>query len=272
MPTPPRLFDRDLHRRRLDRAAARFGAHGDFLKARAAADLVERLEAIVRNFPLCVDLGARNGVFARALAESPAQGRVGLVIEADLSAAMLAGRPSLRIQADEERLPFGDASLDLVVSSLALHWVNDLPGALVQIRRALKADGLFMGALLGGETLGELRTVLVEAEAEILGGAATRVSPAVDAREALALLQRAGFRFPVTDVDRVNVRYAHPLNLLADMRAMGETSAFAERGGPRLARTTLARAFELYAEQFGAPDGRITATFDIVTLTGWAPA
>jgi SAM-dependent methyltransferase len=270
MPAPPRLFDRDLHRKRLDRAAAGFAEAG-FLKQRAAADLVERLEAILRNFSRAVDLGARHGAFAQALARSPARARVSLLIETDFSAGMLSGRTSPRVRMDEERLAFGEQSLDLIVSSLALHWVNDLPGCLVQIRRALKPDGLFMAALLGGETLAELRTALMQAEAEGLGGAAARVSPAVDAREALGLLQRAGFQFPVTDVDRVKVRYAHPLNLLADLRAMGEASAFADRRGPGLTRRTLARASEIYAQQFAEADGRIAATFDIVTLTGWAP-
>ena len=152
MNAPPLLFDRALHRRRLDRAAPRFGT-ANFLKARAATDLVERLEAIVRSFPLAVDLGARDGAFATALAESPARERMGVLVETDLSGRMLAGRPGLLVQADEERLPFADESLDLVVSSLALHWVNDVPGALVQIRRALKPDGLFMAAIFGGETL-----------------------------------------------------------------------------------------------------------------------
>ena len=266
------MFDRDLHRKRLDRAAAGYSAHAGFLKARAAADLVERLEAIVRDFPLAVDLGARDGAFARALNASPARRRLGLLIETDLSETMLGGRTTLRAAVDEERLPFADASLDLIVSSLALHWVNDLPGALIQARRTLRPGGLFIAALLGGETLGELRTVLMQAEVELLGGAAARVSPAVDAREALALLQRAGFAYPVIDVDRVSVRYAHPLSLMADIRAMGETSAFADRTGARLARATLARACELYQAQFGEPDGRIRATFEIVTLTGWAPA
>jgi len=270
MSAPPRLFDRGLHRKRLDRAAPGFADAG-FLKHRAAADLVERLEAIVRNFPLAVDLGARDGAFAAALARSPARERIGLLIETDISAAMLGRRASLRVRMDEEQLAFADASLDLVVSSLALHWVNDLPGCLIQVRHALKPDGLFMAALLGGETLGELRTALMQAEAEILGGAAAHISPAVDAREALGLMQRAGFLFPVTDVDRVNVRYPHPLRLLADLRAMGETSAFSDRGGPGLSRRTLARAFEIYQEQFADPDGRARATFDIVTLTGWAP-
>lgn len=271
MSAPPRLFDRDLHRRRLDRVAALFAA-ANFLKARAAADLVERLDAIVREFPLCVDLGARDGSFARALASSPARDRVGLLVETDLSAAMLGRLAGPRVQLDEERLPFADASLDLVVSSLALHWVNDLPGALIQIRRALKPDGLFLGAVFGGDTLGELRGALLQAEAEVLGGAGARVSPFLDGYDAVGLLQRAGFRLPVADVDRVTVRYSDPLKLLAELRGMGETSAFADRSGPRLTRGVLARAFEIYAERFAQDDGRIPATFDIVTLTGWAPA
>jgi SAM-dependent methyltransferase len=271
MPAPPRLFDRDLHHRRLDRAAERFTS-ANFLKQRAAADLVERLEAIVRDFPVAVDLGARDGSFARALAGSGARERVGLLVETDLSAAMLWGREGPRVQLDEERLAFADHSLDLVVSSLALHWANDLPGTLIQIRRALKPDGLFLGAVFGGETLTELRGALMQAESEILGGASARVSPFLDGYDAVGLLQRAGFVLPVADVDRVAVRYPHVLKLLGELRAMGETSAFADRDGPRLTRDVLARAFELYAERSMQADGRLVATFDIVTLTGWAPA
>src|ERR1700761_9285450 len=176
MSTPPRLFDRALHRARLERAAKGFGA-ANFLKARAAGDLVERLEAIVRDFPVAVDLGARDGAFAQALAESPAAGRIGLLIQRDFAAAMLAGRGGLHVQLDEEALPFADASLDLVVSSLALHWVNDLPGTLIQARRALKPDGLFLASVLGGATLTELRQALLAAEAELSDGAGLRVSP-----------------------------------------------------------------------------------------------
>jgi SAM-dependent methyltransferase len=271
MAAPPRLFDRDLHRRRLDRAAAAFES-ANFLKRRAAADLVERLEAIVRDFPVAVDLGARDGSFARALAASPARARVGLLIETDVSAAMLRSRSGPGVLLDEERLPFADQSLDLVVSSLALHWVNDLPGALIQIRRALKPDGLFLGAVLGGETLNELRAALTQAELEVLGGAGAHVSPFLDGYDAVGLLQRAGFVLPVADLDRVAVRYPHPLKLLQELRTMGETSAFADRGGPKLTRAVLARAFEIYAERFGDADGRLPATFDIVTLTGWTPA
>ncbi len=270
MNAPPRLFDRALHRRRLDRAASGFSAAG-FLKQRAAKDAVERLEAIMREFPLAVDLGARDGAFAAALAASDAKPRVGHLIESDLSGAMLARRPGPRVQLDEERLPFADESLDLVVSTLALHWVNDLPGALIQIRRALKPDGLFMGALLGGSTLTELRQALTEAEAELTGGAGLRIAPFADTFDAAGLLQRAGFALPVADLDRVRVRYAHPLKLIADLKAMGETNALTDRARQPLSRAVLARACEIYAARFAEPDGRVVATFDIVTMTGWAP-
>jgi SAM-dependent methyltransferase len=269
MAAPPRLFDRVLHRRRLDRAAAGYPS-ADFLKARAAADAVERLEAIMRGFPLAVDLGARDGAFARALASSDAAARIGLLIETDLSAPMLAGRGGLRLQADEERLPFAAQSLDLVVSTLALHWANDLPGVMIQIRQALKPDGLFIGAILGGESLTELRQSLVAAEAELSDGAGLRVAPLADAYDTAGLLQRAGFALPVADIDRVVVRYSHPLKLLADLRAMGETLALAERPRP-LSRAVLARAFEIYQSRFADADGKVRATFDILTMTGWAP-
>lgn len=270
MSAPPRLFDRDLLRARLDRAAPGYAA-ADFLKARAAEDAVVRLEAIMREFPRAVDLGARNGAFAKALAESDAAARVGFLVEADLSRRMLAGRPGPRLVADEERLPFAPGSLDLVVSTLALHWANDVVGALIQIRLALKPDGLFIGSFLGGATLTELRQSLLAAEAELTGGAGPRVSPFADPYDAAGLLQRSGFALPVADVDRVTVRYSHPLKLLADLRAMGETSVLAERHPKPLTRQVLGRAFQIYAERFAEPDGRLPATFEILTLTGWAP-
>jgi SAM-dependent methyltransferase len=274
MSAPPRLFDRALHRQRLDRAAPRF-AQADFLKARAAADMVERLEAIMRNFPLAVDLGARGGTFAEALAQSSARERVGLLIETDLSGRMLAARPSPypgpRVQADEEALPFAEQSVDLIVSALALHWTNDLVGALIQIERALKPDGLFIGAVLGADSLMELRQSLIAAEAELHGGAGLRVSPFADAFDGAALLQRAGFALPVSDIDRVTVRYSHPLKLIADLRAMGDTNVLVDRAKKPLTRAVLARACEIYAERFSDPDGRVRATFDLVVMTGWAP-
>jgi SAM-dependent methyltransferase len=270
MSAPPRLFNRSLHRKRLDRAARGFG-QADFLHRRAASDLVERLEAIMRDFPVAVELSSRGGAFARALAESPARARVGLLVETDLSAAMLGGRPGPQVALDEEALPFAEASLDLIVSTLGLHWTNDVVGALVQARLALKPDGLFMAAFLGGATLTELRQSLMAAEAEILGGAGSRVSPFADASDAASLLQRAGFALPVADLDRVSVSYEHPLRLLADLRQMGETSVLAERHPKPLSRRLLARAAELYAERFGDAQGRVPASFEIITLTGWAP-
>jgi SAM-dependent methyltransferase len=270
MSGPPRLFDRSLHRRRLDRAAARY-ASASFLKARAAEDLVQRLEAVRRRFPLAVDLGARDGAVARALTQSAAKDKIDLLIETDLSLAMLRGRAGPRLAADEERLPFALQSLDLVTSALALHWTNDLVGALIQIRMALKPDGLFLGALLGGATLTELRQALTEAEIELTGGAGPRVSPFADAYDCAGLLQRAGFALPVADVDRVTVRYASPIALMADLRAMGETNVLLEASGRPLTRALIARASEIYAERFAGPEGRLIATFEIITLTGWAP-
>lgn len=231
-----------------------------------------RLEAIMRDFPRAVDLGARKGAFAEALAASDAAPRVGLLVEADLSGPMLADRGGMRVQADEERLPFAPASLDLIVSSLSLHWANDVIGALVQARLALKPDGLFIGALFGGATLTELRQALTAAELELTGGAGPRVSPFADPSDAAGLLQRAGFALPVADVDRVTVRYDHPLRLMADLRRMGETSVLAERHPRPLTRAVLARACEIYAGDFADADGRLPATFEILTLTGWSPS
>ena len=270
MTASPLLFDRTLHRQRLDRAASGYAA-ADFLKARAAQDVVMRLETILRRFPVAVDLGSRNGSFSKALSESDAAANLDVLFETDLSARMLAGRPGLRVAADEERLPFGDATLDLVVSTLALHWTNDLVGALIQIRRALRPDGLFIGAMFGGATLTELRQCLLAAEAEVSDGAAMRVSPFADASDAAALLQRAGFALPVADVDRVKVRYAHPIKLLQDLRAMGETSVLLDRSKKPLPRQVLLRALALYVERFAEADGRVPATFEIVAVTGWAP-
>jgi SAM-dependent methyltransferase len=230
----------------------------------------------MRDFPLAVDLGARNGAFAAALAESEApknaeRPKVGALIEADLSRRMLAGRSGFKVQADEERLPFADESLNLVVSLLSLHWANDLVGALIQIRQSLKPDGLFLGALLGGQTLTELRQCLTQAEAELLGGAGLRVSPFADVLDGAALLQRAGFALPVADLDRVTVRYGSALELIRDVRAMGESNVLVDRARKPLTRPVLARAAEIYRDRFSESDGRVRATFDIVTLTGWAP-
>jgi SAM-dependent methyltransferase len=266
---PPRLFDRDLHRKRLDRAASGY-AGADFLQRRAAYDIAERLAPIMRTFSVAVDLSARGGAFAQALVEE-APGKVETLIEADLSGRMLAGRQGLRVVADEERLPFAPGSLDLMVSTLGLHWTNDVVGALIQARLALKPDGLFIAALLGGITLTELRQSLVAAESEILGGAGSRVSPFADLQDAAGLLSRAGFVQTVSDVDKVTVTYDHPLKLLLDLRQMGETGVLADRHPKKLSRALLNRMAEIYIERFGTPDGRVPASFEIITLTGWAP-
>jgi SAM-dependent methyltransferase len=267
-PSPP--FDRALHRLRLTRASATY-PEASFLKERASEDLLDRLGAINRRFDLAIELGARTGVLAGALSASPTADRIGTLIECDLCERMLAGREGPGLVVDEERLPFAESSADLIVSTLALHWVNDLVGALVQIRRALKPDGLFLGAMLGGGTLNELRQALTEADLEQAGGAGPRVSPFIDPADAGDLLRRAGFALPVVDVDRVTVRYSHPLRLLADLRKMGETSALFERSRAPLTRGRLARACEIYIERFAAPDGRVPATFEIIALTAWAP-
>ncbi len=253
-------------RLRLDRAAASLG-EADFLRRRAAVDIAERVNLILRDFPLAVDLGARGGETRAALTESGA--RIERLVETDLSSRMLAGRRGLRVQADEERPPFAEASVDLVVSCLSLHTVNDFVGALVAIRRMLKPGGAFVGALLGGATLTELRQALLEAETTLTGGAGPRIAPMLNPTDAPGLLQRAGFVDPVADVDRVEVGYAHPLALLHDLRRMGETAVMVERARRPLTRALLAGLIEAYPER---ADGRIGATFEIVTLTGWAPA
>src|SRR6266850_2294169 len=260
----PRVFDRPLLRARRRRAQA-LGA-ATFLIDRVAEDLADRLAAVLRRFDLAVDLGSPTDAVRRALAS-----RVGAIIASDAIAQHLAGHAGPKVAADEEALPFADASLDLVVSALALQTANDLPGALVQIRRALKPDGLFLAALLGGETLTELRQSFAAAETEIEGGLSPRVAPFADTREAGALLQRAGFALPVADVERLTVRYASPLALMHDLRRMGATNALAERRRTPLRRATLMRMAEVYAERFSDPDGRIRASFEIVWMSGWAP-
>jgi SAM-dependent methyltransferase len=177
----------------------------------------------------------------------------------------------LRVVADEEALPFGLDRLDLIVSCFSLHWVNDLPGTLAQIRHALKPDGLFLAAMPGGTTLSELRESLMRAELEVDGGAAPRVSPLVDVRDAGMLLQRAGFAMPIADVETVTVTYGHPLELIQELRAMGEANALAERRREPLRRDTLARACELYQERFADAQGRVPATFQLLILSGWKP-
>lgn len=258
---PPRIFDAVRRQARLARSAARF-PQADFLHARAAANAAESLEAILRDFPVAVDLSAHPGVFDTAVRSSDAAGRVG-PIQTPVSLAQ-------RAAPGADALPLADASTDLIVSLLTLHWANDLPGALAQIRRALKPDGLFIGTLFGAGTLKELRAVLTEIELEERGGAQARVSPFADGYDGAALLQRAGFALPVSDVDRFTVRYADLFALIRDLRAMGETNVLHGPVRP-LSRRIVARAAALYAERYGLDDGRIPATFEIIHLAGWKP-
>ena len=262
----PAVFDRGLLRLRRGRVAP--ALHGfDFLIREAALRLVERLGDVRRAFPLAVELGCHTGPLAATL-RGPAQ--VGQLIQADLSYDLVRRAQGPRLVADEEALPFGPGSLDLVISCFSLHWVNDLPGTLAQVRYALKPDGLFLAIMPGGTTLVELRESLLRAELEVAGGAGPRVSPFVDVRDAGMLLQRAGFALPVVDVDTVTVTYEHPLKLMAELRGMGETNALVERGRA-LDRTTLWRACAIYEELFGDDASRIPATFQLLTLSGWAP-
>jgi len=223
---------------------------------------VDSLDALLRDWPEVADLSAHPGPFAEALKDSHAAGRVGPV--------KTVGDRGTRAAPGHAPLELPDQSQDLIVSLMSLHWANDLPGALSQIRRALKPDGLFVGTLLGAGTLKELRAVLTEAELEQRGGAQARVSPFADGFDGAALLQRAGFALPVSDVDRLTVRYPDLFALICDLRAMGETNVLAGSGRP-LTRGIVARTAQLYAERFGEPDGRIPATFEIVHLAGWAP-
>jgi NADH dehydrogenase [ubiquinone] 1 alpha subcomplex assembly factor 5 len=263
----PDIFDRQLLRRRRDRLAGHAARH-EFLLARVADDLVERLAAVRRTFPTVLSLGAHHGLLGRRVGALPG---VATVIDAEPSAALLAHCTGLRVQCDEEVLPFRDQSLDLVVSGLSLQLVNDLPGVLVQVRRALKPDGLLLAAMLGGATLTELRTALLAAEAEIEGGASPRVAPFADVRDLGALLQRTQFALPVVDSETVVVTYADPLALMHELRGMGAANIMHARSRKPLRRQTLNRSFEIYAERFGLAGGRIPATFEIITLTGWAP-
>jgi SAM-dependent methyltransferase len=261
------IFDRALLARRRNRAAAQASAH-DFLLARVADDFATRLAAINRHFPVVLNLGAHHGLLGRRLRQVPG---VELVIDVDPCAGLLSQCEGPCVRADEEALPFRPKSLDLVVSGLALHLVNDLPGTLLQIRHALKPDGLMLAALLGGRTLHELRAVFLEAEQELEGGASPRVAPFADAADLGALLQRAGFALPVVDTDTVTVTYPDALALMREIKAMGASNVLYARRRTPLRRTTLARAVTLYSARFGLTNGHVPATFELLTLTGWAP-
>lgn len=269
LPEGLRVFDRRLVRARRDRWAAVLGQH-DFLFREVADRLADRLVDVTRRFPLALDLGARSGLLAETLG---ARGGIETLIQAELSprlARMAASRGPVAV-ADEEALPFGDGRFDLILSNLSLHWVNDLPGALIQARRALKPDGLFLAALFGLGTLPELRQALLEAEVEVAGGSGPRLSPFADLRDGAALLQRAGFALPVADADTITVTYPNALALMRELVRMGEANATVARPRRPLRRATLLRAAAIYGERHGDAEGRVPARFQVIYLTGWAP-
>jgi SAM-dependent methyltransferase len=248
----PILFDRALLRARQSRALR--AGPATFLLDRVAEEMQERLRAVLREFKNGADVGTAGDQVRGALAS-----RVDQLARVDL--------PDL----ESEPLPLRPESIELAVSALAFQLVNDLPGVLAQIRRALKPDGLLLAAMIGGDTLTELRQSFAAAEAELEGGVSPRVAPFADLRDVGALLQRAGFALPVTDVDRVVVRYDSALALMVDLRRMGATNVLVERRRTPTRRATLSRMAQIYAERFADADGRIRVTFDVIWLSGWAP-
>ena len=257
--TAPEIFDRSLVRARRERAAAGF-ADFSFLHDEVSARLVERLELIQRSFPRSLVLGARTGGMAAGLA-----GRFGIetLVQTESASGMLRHSQGRRVIADEEWLPFADAAFDLVVSPISLHTTNDLPGALTQIRRVLKPDGLFLGALFGVGTLAPLRDAFLAAEASLGVGSSPHVAPFTEVRDAGALLQRAGFALPVADAEPITVTYQNPMRLLADLRGMGEGNVLANRGRQSLRRDVLMATVRQLVDQ--------TIPFEIVFMAGWAP-
>ncbi|MCI0467051.1 MAG: methyltransferase domain-containing protein, partial [Beijerinckiaceae bacterium] len=265
--TPPAVFDRCLARRRLLRAAAS-GKVEEFLLVQAIDELGERLAAIKRDFHTVLDAGSPSPLLASKLA---AQLQPSLMVRMAPLAEAAANNGVLRLAGDEECLPLKPGSFDLVLSALSLQCINDLPGALIQFRRALRPDGLFLGCLLGGASLHELRTALAAAETDISGGVSPRVAPFADVRDMGGLLQRAGFASPVADSVTVTARYASMFGLTADLRAMGAANALSARKCKPPAKRLFLRAAEVYAERFADPGGRVRATFEMIFLTGWAP-
>lgn len=256
------LFDTATARQRLGRAVR--SGYAGFLLDRLAEDLDDRLGAVLRSFSTVLDFATPIPVTAPVLERRYPQAR-------HFRLTALPEPGGNRIVGDPELLPLAPGSLDLAVSLLSLHGVNDLPGTLIQLRRALRPDGLFVGCLFGGATLTELRQSFGQAESEIEGGVSPRVAPFAAVREAGALLQRAGFALPVADTDTLTVRYADPFSLMRDLRAMGMTNALTERRRTPLRRATLLRAAEIYVERFADPDGRVRATFEVLWLSGWVP-
>ena len=265
MTDPVNIFDRAAVRLHRDRAAPGMGQH-DFLLREIGQRLTDRLQGIKRRFPCALDLGCHRGELGKMLAH---RGDIECIVNCDPSSGMVALAPGPRLVADEDSLPFQNNCFDLVVSLLSLHWVNDLPGALIEVARCLKPDGLFLAAMFGGETLIELRRSLIEAELKTGIQTYPRVSPFGEVRDLGGLLQRADLKMPVVDIDQIMVSYPNVLTLMEELRGMGESNAVQDRSRHFTARSTLKAAAEFYPQTISKPDGRINARFQIVYLTAW---
>ena len=261
------VFDPDIMAARKRRALAIAELGADFLMRNAAEDLADRLATVERSFGDSAAIYSQTPAAAAVLAAS---GKAGQTLRIEADAALLDGQGP-GVVAPGEALPVEPASLDLAVSLYGLHEVNDLPGLLVQVRRALRPDGLFLGCMAGAGTLAELREALLAAETELSGGASPRVFPFADVRDVGALLQRAGFALPVADIETVTVRYDSMFALMRDLRAMGATNSLLARSRRPASRALFLRAAEIYAERFSDPDGRVRATFSTIWVSGWAP-
>lgn len=260
------IFNRRIVSLHRDRASATLEEH-DFLFNETGERLCDRLDDVTRSFPTALDLGCRTGIMGRMLGD---RGKIENLFQCDLSYRMIERAGLGSLVTDEEFLPFAKGSFDLVLSNLTLHWVNDLPGTLMQIRRCLKPGGLFLAAMLGGETLHELRQSLLRAEAEVDSGLSPRISPFADVKDAGDLLQRAGFTLPVADAETVTVSYPDPFKLMADLRGMGESNAVMAARKGFTSRRLFMEAARNYVEEFSDDDGRVPATFQIITMTAWA--
>ena len=260
------VFDRALVKRHRNAVAALFSAH-NALFGEVAEHLLDRLQDVRRDFSSILDLGAHDGFLASKLAEQGGS----FVVSAEIAENMARRSPTAAVVADEEVLPFAPRSFDLVVSNLSLHWVNDLPGSIAQIKSVLRPEGLFLAALLGGNTLHELRACLMEAELAVTGGFSPRLSPTIELQVMSGLMQRAGFDLPVVDQETITMTYPDAYALMRDLRGMGEGNANLQRLRRPTRRAVFDLAAHLYSERFADRDGRIRASFDILFAHGWRP-
>lgn len=261
-----KIFDRRVKKLHRDRSASLLPNH-DFLIQESANRIAEQFDGtITRQFPVMLDLGCR---LAQLSAQLQHRAGIKTIIKSDFSFNILTHNDGLRVNMDEEYLAFAPESIDLVASVLNLHWVNDLPGCLIQIQKALTSQGLFIASLLGGKTLHELRHVIIQSEAMHKAGSSPRISPFTEVKDAGSLLQRAGFALPVTDSEIITVMYKDAFSLMHDLRAMGETNALVKRSKYFTTRSTMQTIAETYAELYADNNGHIPATFEIITLTGW---